>query len=321
MSRTTHRLRDVESELSIRRASPDELPSIIDLATAALGWDATQPNEAFFRWKHLENPAGPSPMWVAAHGDTLAGFRSMMRWRFTDGGGELAAVRAVDTATHPDHQRRGIFRALTMTAVDELTAEGTDFVINTPNDRSRPGYLRMGWVDAGRLPVRFAVRGISALPRLLRARTAAHKWSEPLTAGEPIDTVAADLVRLHGSGVVTVRDEDHLRWRYGFEPLHYRVVQTDAAAAVVRVRRRGGATEAVVAEVVADSARATRDVFATVRRLPGVDHLLTLANPPFPAPPLAPIPGLGPHLTLRDLGTLAPPVDGFRFSLGDIELF
>ncbi|MDH5380092.1 MAG: hypothetical protein OEW75_04520, partial [Cyclobacteriaceae bacterium] len=33
--------------------------------------------------------------------------------------------------------------------------ELTHFIFNTPNEKSRPGYLKMGWVDAGRLPVYF----------------------------------------------------------------------------------------------------------------------------------------------------------------------
>ena len=64
----------------------------------------------------------------------------------------LRAVRAVDTATDPDYQGRGLFTRLTLQAIDELRAEGVDFVFNTPNDQSRPGYLKMGWQVVGTLP-------------------------------------------------------------------------------------------------------------------------------------------------------------------------
>lgn len=315
-------------EVTVRPATDDDIAEIIDVASRALGWNPSDPNEAFFRWKHLENAAGRSPMWVAESGGEIAGFRSMMRWTYRDGDHALRAVRAVDTATDPNHQRKGIFRLLTEAAVAELTADGTDFVFNTPNEKSRPGYLRMGWVDAGRLPAAFLPAGPASLLRLARARTAAEKWSLPLQAGEPIDTVADDLAQgrdgtpaLPGDGIATDRTPAHLRWRYGFEPLHYRAIQTDDAIGVVRLRRRGPATEAVVADVASPSARATRKLFGAIRRLDGVDYLLTLANPPHPAPRLPTIPGLGPHLTLRDLARPAPAAERFRFSLGDIELF
>lgn len=62
-------------------------------------------------------------------GETVVGFRTMLRWNFAGPDDILRrAVRAVDTATHPAHQRRGIFRA--------LTAEGVEFVFTTPNDNA-----------------------------------------------------------------------------------------------------------------------------------------------------------------------------------------
>jgi GNAT superfamily N-acetyltransferase len=311
----------------IRRADDDDITSAIAVATAALGWDRAEPNEAFFRWKHLDNPAGRSPMWLAVDGDKVAGFRTMMQWRFADpDGASLRAVRAVDTATHPDHQRRGIFRALSTAAVDELTGEGIDFVFNTPNDNSRPGYLRMGWRDVGRLPIRVAVSGVSSLPRLLGARTAAAKWSDPCELGDPIAAASGDLADLIArtpatAGIATIRSPEHLLWRYGFEPLRYRIVRDDEAAAIVRVRRRGTAREGVLAEVFSPDRRTTRSLLRRIRRLLPIDHLVTVAAPPHPAPWLPPVPGLGPRLTVRDLAGRGPDRDQFRFALGDIELF
>src|SRR5690606_26492896 len=125
---------------------PEHEPAVLDLLRSALGekagraWDA-----AFWRWKHVDGPFGASHVLGAyAEDGTLAALRTMLRWRFgTPGGAAVAAVRAVDTATHPDHRRRGLFKTLTLEAVAALTAEGAAFVFNTPNAQSRPGYLRM----------------------------------------------------------------------------------------------------------------------------------------------------------------------------------
>ncbi|MEM7141892.1 MAG: GNAT family N-acetyltransferase [Actinomycetota bacterium] len=311
--------------LTVRRADDDDIPAAIAVAAAALGWNPDDPNEAFFRWKHLENPAGRSPMWLALDGDEVAGFRTMLRWRFVGALGDVSAVRAVDTATHPEHQRRGIFRLLSTAAVDELTAEGVGFVFNTPNDNSRPGYLKMGWREVGRIPTRFSVRSVGSVRRLAGARTAAAKWSEPITVGDPIDAVADDLAtivaEMPADGLATARTPDHLRWRYGFAPLHYRVIRTDDAAAVVRVRRRGAAIEGVLAEIFSPAVASTRRLLREVRGQLDVDHLLTLAAPPHPAPWMPTVPRLGPRLTVRDLARRGPDLDQFRFSLGDIELF
>ena len=64
-----------------------------------------------------------------------------MRWELIRGAERLRMVRAVDTATDPDHQGRGIFRRLTERALAELVSEGYDAVFNTPNNQSRPAYL------------------------------------------------------------------------------------------------------------------------------------------------------------------------------------
>ncbi|MEM9202855.1 MAG: GNAT family N-acetyltransferase [Actinomycetota bacterium] len=313
----------MEGSVTCRPATIDEISTIVALAGRSLGWDSSDPNEAFFRWKHVENPAGVSPMWVATDGDDLAGFRTMMRWRFVSHGQVVDAVRAVDTATAPEHQRKGVFRLLTQTAIRQLTADDVAFVFNTPNAQSRPGYLKMGWIEAGRVSAQVAPAGLGSLPRLLRARTPARKWSDQLQAGDPIDAVASDLARWETSSTETTTDrsDSYLRWRYGFEPLHYRVLQTDEAAAIVRLRRRGSSVEAVIADVFSPSSRATREIFRLVRRLPRVDHLLTVKSAPHPAPWLPAVPGLGPILTIRALVSEPPRFDHFSLSLGDVELF
>jgi len=315
-----------KGELTIRRADQADLPAAMAVAAKALGWKPDEPNDAFFRWKHLDNPAGRSPMWVAVDGNQVCGFRAMLRWNFNGPDRSLSAVRAVDTATDPDYQRLGIFKKLTLSAIDELTSNGTDFVFNTPNDKSRPGYLKMGWTDAGRLPVRFTPTSPRSFPRLARAHTAADKWSEPTTAGVSIASCSSDLTELAGSlptpdGLSTLRHSDHLAWRYGFEPLHYRVIQTNDAAAIVRVRRRGAAREAVLAEVLSPDTRATSRLVRQIRRELRPDYLITLDSAPHPSRWWPTLPGVGPHLALRPLAGPPPEPHELNFSLGDIELF
>ena len=77
-------------------------------STPALGGGpaGSRPAE-FFRWKHLENPFGRSFMLVAEADGRIVGLRAFMRWEFVAGDGAFRAVRAVDTATHPDYPGAG----------------------------------------------------------------------------------------------------------------------------------------------------------------------------------------------------------------------
>lgn len=303
--------------MSYRRAVPDDLPAIVDLCRVALRWSNDARNEQLFRWKHLENPFGASPMWVAESGGRLVGFRAMMRWQFRTGGVVKHAVRAVDTATHPDFQRRGVFAALNELAVEALTREGVDFVFNTPNAESLPGYLKQGWVELGRVPIAArptGLRGVLAMPSALGK---ASKWSEPLDIGASIDLVHP--VGLGTTRLSTDTSPTFFHWRYQSGPVAYRALSDSGGGLVIRLRNRGRArelviahswgTEVVVARLLKEALRASRASYAVgTAHAPG--HSI-----------MVPLPPIGPHLTVRSLASPAPSMNEFGLLLGDVELF
>ena len=135
--------------LEVRPATGSDREEVLALLGRSLGSDGDPRYPALFAWKHDENVFGPSPMWVATEAGRVIAFRAFMRWEFERGGRVLRAVRAVDTATDPDYQGKGLFTRLTMLGLDEMRADGVDFVFNTPNSQSRPGYLKMGWREVG----------------------------------------------------------------------------------------------------------------------------------------------------------------------------
>src|SRR5262245_65616057 len=110
-------------DISTRRATHGDLPAVIEVARAALGW--ADSDAAFLRWKHLGNPYGESPMWVAETNGRIVGFRAFLRWRFRRADGSMVrAVRAVDTATIPAYQDRGIFTRIEAEAPDDERVDG-----------------------------------------------------------------------------------------------------------------------------------------------------------------------------------------------------
>ena len=321
--------------LVVRATTADDHPAVLDLLAASLGWSEGEGLAEYFAWKHRANPLGPSPEWVAEVDGRIAGYRTFLRWEFEDGAGRtLRAVRAVDTATHPDFRGRGVFRELTLAAVDAMTAEGVDFVFNTPNDQSRPGYLKMGWHTIGRLPAAVRVRGPRGAFRLLGARVAAERRPLPGGGGVAAPDLLADprldalLARLGpATGLRTRRTAAHLRWRYGHPPLGYRAIAladdpTDGLV-VYRVRRRGTAREAAVCEVLVPDSdpRAIAGLLRAVRRATGADHLIRLTAPG-PRAGFVPVPRLGPVLTWRALAAPdRPPARAeWNLALGDVEL-
>lgn len=328
----------MNEEVNIERALPSHQAAVLTLATETLGWGTDERFAQLFRWKHDENPFGVSPRWVATINGEVVGFRTYLRWQFRRPDGSVAsAVRAVDTATHPDFQGRGIFRTLTLGSLADLEADGIDFVFNTPNDQSRPGYLKMGWQVVGRPAVMVAPTAPSRLLRLRGARTAAELWSEESTAGmSAIEAFAGpDLNQLvqhldRPDGMETLRTAEYVRWRYGLKPLHYRVVTTgDGVAggvAVFRVRRRGTALEATVTDVLVPagkrSASLRRQLLRKVARSSGADYVLVGATKGLLGVPAVPAPNLGPIVTWRALlSTQTPAIGDWHLTMGDLELF
>ena len=334
-------------EVEARRATAADQPAVLALLADSLGWERDASFAAFFEWKHVENAFGPSPAWVAVHDGEIVGFRTFLRWQFEHPDGRVRhAVRAVDTATAPAFQGRGIFRLLTMAAVAELTAEPVDFVFNTPNDNSRPGYLRMGWSTVGRLPLVARVAGITSAFRMRASRVPAERWPVGTPAGRDAAIVLADprvrdLLASIGAprGLRTIKTAEHLRWRYGLPALGYRALVLDddpaGGLALFRLRRRGAAVEAGISDVLVPAgAHATeRRLLRAVARETGADYAIRLGHASGPGVPgrlralaphagFLPFPRQGPLLTWRALADTAPApaLADLELCLGDVEL-
>jgi predicted N-acetyltransferase YhbS len=310
--------------LTLRLATPEDRPAVIRLVERALGWRGDERDRAFFSWKHDDNPFGRSLAWVATENGEVVGLRTFLRWDLTRDAERLRVVRAVDTGTDPDHLRQGIFRRLTLTAVDELIAAGYDGIFNTPNEKTRSGNLKLGWTQLGRPTLAARPRGPLAALRMARSRQAAEKWSEPTTVGQPADDVlrGSELGSLLSRlpvppGWATPRTAEYLRWRYGFEPLHYRALEVRGGLAIFRVRRRGPSREVALCEWLAPGVdrRALRRLVRTAG-----DYVVACGLGAGHG--LVPLPHRGPLLVWRPLTRQGVPNLGdLKLGLGDLELF
>ena len=164
------------SPVSIRPYEPTDLDEVLGLLRVSLGEsEVNRRSPELFAWKHVNNPFGPSIMLVAEDATGIVGFRAFMRWELsTVDGQRIRCVRPVDTATHPRAQRQGIFRNLTLAAVEAARLDKVDLIFNTPNPRSKAGYLTMGWVEVGRI-------GVLLRPRL--AALAGRRTGPPRCGG------------------------------------------------------------------------------------------------------------------------------------------
>ena len=205
-------------------------------------------------------------------------------------------------------------------------------MFNTPNDQSRPGYLKMGWREVGRLPAAVRVSSVASAPRTARARVPAELWSRPLTVGIAADDWFGDPqgpalpdVHLPSPAATrylrTERTSSFLRWRYCQGPLEYRVLPHELGCVVVRARKRGAATELVVASALGLDASTADGVVKRALAEASADHAIRLGASSL-RHGWVPLPGGGPLLTWRAVSDDAmPPLANWNLELGDIELF
>ncbi len=311
--------------MSVRLFTDDDLPAVLVLLKDSLGETASlRRTPELFAWKHLDNPFGRSLMLVSHVGDTITGFRAFMRWELlTPDGQTLRCVRAVDTATHPEHRRKGIFKTLTLAAIDAATEDGVDMVFNTPNPRSGAGYLKMGWSEVGVLsPMASPARGI------LRKGGNPDELPDPSDFIDPVIPVgvrtAPDRAPL---GLRTPRSAEYHAWRFTSHPTaRYVQVEGASATAIARLAFRGNRRELLVSDVYGDGMRQTINLCRKRARTSYIGAFFSSGTPERSAAVragLVQVPRTGLTLMarpLRDLGMDVEQLSTWDLSLSDLEL-
>lgn len=109
-------------------------------------------NTTYLRWQYVGNPHGQVIGVDAFAGDTLAAHYAIMPRRYTVDGLALAAALSINTATHPDHQGRGLFTRLAEATYAAAADKGVQFVIGAANVNSIGGFERkLGFAKLGQI--------------------------------------------------------------------------------------------------------------------------------------------------------------------------
>ncbi|CAN5695078.1 hypothetical protein BH23GEM6_BH23GEM6_18150 [soil metagenome] len=344
----------VSPDLLIRRGTAADTDQILKLVKLSLGEGAIPRDRLYWNWKHHENPFGESPILLAESEGELVGLRVFMRWDWKSGSQTIRAVRAVDTATHPDWRGRGIFSRLTLALVEQVREEGVHLVFNTPNDQSRPGYLKMGWRAVGRTDLWIRPQRPISIARALlsRFRGSAEQNSQPVVhdgqlAGEVLSAksnLASALLSESERGaddrLSVHRDYEYLHWRYVSIPgITYlamaEVDRGEGAVVIYRLKKQGMLNEIRVCDIVAGPGKHSRKIArALLSRLRGSDgdYVSAMAASGTAEKRILlgagflPAPRLGPILTVLPLNQLPGAADplqrnSWRPTIGDMELF
>jgi len=210
----------------IREATEKDIPEILEVLKASLGETSSKKTEAVWRYKHVDNPYGKSLVLVAVENDSIIGVRAFMRWQWQLGDYVFSAFRAVDTATHPDHQGKGVFKKLTLNAIEIAKEQGDSFIFNTPNTQSLPGYLKMGWEEVDKLKIR--IIPTNPLNWLNVKQTGHYKINNNISDSQIAGLISKyNNLKAEENKLFTLKSPEYLSWRYENNPLQKYEVNGD----------------------------------------------------------------------------------------------
>ena len=231
----------------VRPFRPADTPGVRAVLVASYGAEATP--APTYDWWSFGFTGASSGFMVAEAGGRIAGVQPMEIFPFTDGPTELKGGLLTGVAVHPLFRRRGIFSALVKACEAEAWRQGAAFVATMPNEKSRPGFLKMGYTDLGRRellirPLRSGAMGGKVLPvlghlaglggalvqSLFKRIPAAPGYSvcETRTVGAGVDALAQKHTALL-PGLRLRRTPDWWRWRFLESPLRrYRLLEARA---------------------------------------------------------------------------------------------
>ena len=230
--------------------------------------------------------------------------------------------------------------------MEACKADGVHFVFNTPNDKSKPGYLKMGWVEQRKMPLKFSVRQPLSL-------VYAKFFNKQKFANAPIDPTpeqnwSPDISQLLSNyqmtdaQLTTITSPQYIAWRYANNPLFRYNYFTDHKnyLLICRVKNHSFAKELRLVDFIvlnpqAKPAAVNSHISKQVKQYCRLNNinLISLSGQQynqyqkyFSWMGLLPVKTLGPIITLKDVNMNEKfpqllEVQNWAYSLGDMELF
>jgi predicted N-acetyltransferase YhbS len=314
--------------MQIRESTESDIPGILEVLKASLGETSSKKTEEVWRYKHIDNPFGESLVLVALEQDRIIGVRAFMRWQWQKENQIYSAFRAVDTATHPEHQGKGIFKKLTLRAWEIAKEQGDHFVFNTPNEQSKPGYLKMGWEEVDKLEIQLAPSN----PLYWKFKAKAPNYKIHRNSNK--ENLKALLISAHnrkmGGGMFTPKTPEYLSWRFERNPLQqYHVLQEADYYIAGYVKQRSRLKEFRISERICGDKDSERKANKAIKNLANKfgAQIISCQSGTIPLSRFGLTSNFGPWLTLKNVNLSKKDYESYKqlrnwnYSIGDLELF
>jgi len=311
----------------IRKSNPFDKVAMVTLLKQSLGEGILKKTTSIWNFKHEENHFGSSYVLLAFDSDILIGLRALMQWRWQLNDKVWQAYRAVDTATHPQYQGKGIFKKLTLHALDEVRYQSDCFVFNTPNKKSLPGYLKMGWKIVDSIPIAIVPTLFYVIPYLFINRKKLKNSINNEALQELCNKQNLELSKKNC--IFTPKSVAYLKWRYEDNPMQdYVIVSNENYFLAMYIKKHRFFNELRVVEFISST---TKKGYSLIRNeviqfaFKNNCWVITVADKNLFT--FCIFGKFGPKLTFKPLTedntfiNIAQNIYNWHYSLGDLELF
>lgn len=311
----------------IREGAYSDTKEIISVLKASLGESKLPKTEEIWHFKHFNNPFGKSLILLAEEDDKIVGVRAFMRWQWQIGAKVFSAYRAVDTATHPKYQGRGIFKKLTLCALEIAQKNGDHFIFNTPNSQSLPGYIKMDWKKVNKLKIHLTpVNPIN----YIRSKKSHQYVIQKIRNGNLFEKLVNDFNTINASRseLFSIKSSEYLAWRYENNPLQaYDVRSDDDFYLATYIKEHNNFNELRIVEQIFIDEIGLKKLNQEIKNLTKNLNVHVITSSKKLTNILGLSGNLGPVLTLRNLNLNVNineallDLKNWNYTIGDLELF
>jgi len=153
----------------VREYSPADFEGLSELFTIVFG--ASRPL-AHSLWKFRDNPAGPGIGVLAVDSGRIVGQYMLMPALLRLGRDVVLGAQSLDTMTHPDYRKQGMFIRLARACYELAAEKGVKALYGFPNAESYWGFVRrLNWDHVTDVPcwIRFIRPGtLTSVPDVLK---------------------------------------------------------------------------------------------------------------------------------------------------------
>jgi len=160
------------NELEYKLVTPENLGRFTEIVDVCFGLKV---DEDYFKWKYFGNPVGGTVAFEARDGEKVAAFYGVIPEIYLINGEQVKIYQSMDTMTHPDYQRRGLFVKLANMTYDRVIQnEGRLELVGIPGSNSYHGLVnKLKWTNIHNFKYFFVNKLLFRAGQLLQSKSTA----------------------------------------------------------------------------------------------------------------------------------------------------